>query len=286
MEKTCYTINDLPRFSPWPARLLGLGRWEQRCKTPQEIHREYELEKWGPLLARIQGAKREVSLEEVDGWVLNDIPVSLRSIGRKLELLSAVETHHRYKDLVQDVLGSYLPASALVELGAGYGSVILSLAKRESFAGMRIIAGEYIASGLELIRRLAQTQGLEIEAGYCDLASPIVTDLAIPENALIFTSYAACYVPKLKADFVEALSAFRPLAVVLIEPCYEHCDSNTLLGLMRRRYIEVNDYNTNWVTLLHDQQQRGLITILEERPAVFGMNPLLAASIVAWAPQD
>ena len=70
-----------------------------------------------------------------------------------------------------------------------------------------------------------------------------------------------------------------------LEPRYEQCDRHTLLGHLRRRYIQVNDYNTNLVALLHDQQDRGLIRILEERPTVFGMNPLLAASVIAWIPQ-
>jgi hypothetical protein len=54
---------------------------------------------------------------------------------------------------------------------------------------------------------------------------------------------------------------------------------------MRQRYIEVNDYNTNLVTLLREHQKRGLIKIIEERPAVFGLNALLAASLLVWAPQ-
>jgi hypothetical protein len=72
--------------------------------------------------------------------------------------------------------------------------------------------------------------------------------------------------------------------VINVEPCYEHCEGKTLLGLMRRRYIEVNDYNTNLVTVLREQRDRGVIDILEELPAVFGSNPLLAASVIVWRP--
>ena len=45
--------------------------------------------------------------------------------------------------------------------------------------------------------------------------------------------------------------------MIHIEPCYEHCEGKTLLGLMRRRYIQVNDYNTNLVTVLREQSERG-----------------------------
>lgn len=281
-----YTIDDLPRFSPWPARLLGLEPWEQRHKTPEEILREYEDEKWGPLLERLRAAEREIAIEEVDGWAREGSTASLCSIGERLELLSPREAHARYLNLVEDVLKEFLPASALVELGAGYGSIILALATRGPFAQMRVMAAEYAPSGVELLRCIAKGQRLEIEVGHCDFASSWVADMTIPQGALIFTSFATPYVPRLSPDFVKALCTYRPQAVVHLEPCYEHCNSQALLGLLRRRYIQVNDYNTNLVTLLHDQQERGLIRILEERPTVFGMNPLLAASVIAWIPQD
>jgi hypothetical protein len=224
-------------------------------------------------------------IDEINDWVLKDVPACLCSIEGSLELLSAKEAHQRYIDLVENVLTPYLPASALVELGAGYGNIILALGKRQPLAEMRIIAGEYTASGVELIERLARAEGVKIEVGHCDFALPTIADFFIPENAVIFTSYATPCVPKLPTEFVTALSAYRPQAVVNIEPCYEYCDTKSLLGLMRRRYIEVNDYNTNLLTLLYDRRQEGLIRILEERPCVFGSNPLLAASVIVWAPE-
>ena len=73
-----------------------------------------------------------------------------------------------------------------------------------------------------------------------------------------------------------------PARLLGFEPCYEHCNAMTLLGLMRRRYIEMNDYNMNLATLLHARQKQGEISILREEAAVFGSNPLLACSIIIW----
>src|SRR5208283_5307895 len=161
-----------------------------------------------------------------------------------LKLMSAGESRRRYMELVAGALAPHAPASAIVELGAGYGRMLLNLARKQPFKGMKVMAGEFTASGVHLLQRLASAQGIEITAAGCDLASARLTDFAIPPDAIIFTSYATHYVPKLSASFVEALSAFRPRVVVHFEPCYEHCDGRTLIGLMRRRYIEVNDYNT------------------------------------------
>ena len=279
-----YTLDDLPRFSPWPARLLGLEPWEPKCKTAQEVTREYEVEKWGPLLAKVRQAQQPISLAQVDEWHLGNLPPALCSINGQLDMLPPQEAHQQYLNIIEGVLKQYLPTSALIELGAGYGSIILGLAETESFRQTRLLAGEYTASGMELIHTLAKAQSLAIETAYCDFAWPTVTELSIPAGAILFTSFATHYVPKLSPDFINQLTQFQPRIVAHFEPCYEHCDSTTLLGLMRRRYIEVNDYNRNLATLLYEQQQQGRIKILEERPAVFGTNSLLAASIIVWQP--
>lgn len=285
MGKSSFSIDDLPRFSPWPARLLGLEPWQQRYKTAQEVTREFEHEKWGALLKKHQEADHVVSVDEVDGWFFKDSAAGLHSIDGHLELITAKEAHERYLDLIEEMLKKHLPASALVELGCGYGSIILGLAKRTPFRDMRFIAGEFTASGLALVKRLAAAQGVTITTGHWDFTLDENTALNIPEGSIIFTSFATPYIPTLSANFVSALSTRRPKAIIHIEPCYEHCDGNTLIGLMRRRYIEVNDYNTNLITLLHSEQELGRIVILEEVPAVFGSNPLLAASVLVWRPQ-
>ncbi len=284
-DEVKYTINDLPRFSPWPARLLGLEEWYQRLRTSEDTLREYDQDKWGNLLARLRDNDDQISISEIDRMNFGDDSPVLYSSANDFELRSIMEVQKRYLDLIADALLVYLPASALVELGAGYGSVLLALAQRDRFAGLPLIAGEYTKTGLQLIEKLALAQNLEVTTGYCDFSARRVTDLAIPKDALIYTSYATSCVSELGEELIRSLAAFQPKAVVHVEPCYEHCDHSTVLGLMRRRYIEVNDYNTNMIDLLHDQQALGRVKILREDPAVFGMNPLFAASIVIWVPQ-
>lgn len=277
-------LNVLPRFSPWPARLLGIEPWRKHFKTPSEVTREYEGEKWGPLLQAMGELGRRPSIEEADRWFFRDSPSCLCCIGEEVRELARSEAHALYLRTVADSLTPYLPASALVEMGAGYGSVILGLARQEPFRRMRLVAGEYTPSGVKLLRLLAAAQSLDLSAGNCDFRSSQLTEVEVPAGAIIFTSFATHYVPKLLPDFLEALCARKPAAVVHFEPCYEHCDLQTLMGLLRRRYIEVNDYNTNLVTLLHEYRGRGRIEILKEQPAVFGIHPFLAASAITWRP--
>jgi hypothetical protein len=163
--------------------------------------------------------------------------------------------------------------------------VLLNLAQRPEFAHSRFFAGEYTANGVELIRLLAQAEGIEVKCGHCDFANVPLCDFQFPEGALVFTSYATPYVRQLQPSFISQLLAHRPKAVIHFEPCFEHCDPGTLAGLMRRRYIEVNGYNVNLVSLLRQQERAGQIQIIEERPAVMGINPLLAVSVVSWVPR-
>ena len=278
------TLDELPAHTPWVARLLGAATWPQKTKTREEVLREFEGEKWGPYLERARQTSEPVTVEDVDGWMFGDLPRSPISDGDRLELVSPLEARMRYLTWVESVLRPYLRGS-VVELGCGYGSLLLALARRPALEGRRLTGGELTESGLALLRILAKNANIAVTAGRCDLSATPVTALAVEPESLVFTSYAAFYQPEVHVSFVDALLALRPRVVVHIEPCYEHCAQTSLLGLLRRRYIEVNDYNRNLATLLRSEEARGKLSVVEERKAEFGMNPLLAASVIAWAPR-
>ncbi len=238
------------------------------------------------MLVRLDESPWPLRLSDLDAIMQGGEELVLFSEGPDLFETTARDAHSRYRDFVAQTLKPYLGASAIVELGAGYGSVILNLARRPEFSGVQAYGLDLTSAGAELVSRMSAAEGVDVGSGLCDLLAAEITNTPIPEGALLFTSYAAHYEPRHVETFVKALTSLRPKAVVLIEPCYEHCDETTLLGLLRRRYIEVNDYNTNLVTLLHEQSEAGLVRILDERKAAFGPNPLLAASVIVWEPAD
>ncbi|HEX2721391.1 MAG TPA: hypothetical protein VHM24_00635 [Gemmatimonadaceae bacterium] len=280
-------LDDLPKFSPWPARLMGLAPWEPRVKTPAEIEREFGMEKWGGLLERFR-ATPGAGLADVDSWAAGSAP-ALASVGEHLVLMTPEESHSAYLAYVANALQPYSGGTALVELGCGYGSVILGLARRAEFAvslaNVPLFAADYTLTGPELAAAIAGREGIPLTAGRCDLTTSPATHLAVPEGAVVYTAYAAQYIEPVTTALIEGITALRPKAVVHVEPVYEHCDDSTLLGLMRQRYIQANGYNRNLVTILHDHEARGAIEILGESPAAFGPNPLLAASVIAWSPR-
>ena len=278
------SLDDLPKFSKWPARLLGIDHWETKEKTEHEIEREFGKEKWGVLLERFNqnpGSR----LEDVDKWASGSTETTLASVDQHIVEMSAEESHEAYIAYIENALVPHLPASALVELGCGYGSVILGLSRKVSFQDIPYYAADFTETGPELAGKIAAAEGVKIETGRANLKSNPVTDLRIPEGAVIYTAYAAQYVEPLTAEFVQGLIALRPKAVVHVEPVYEHCDPQTLLGLLRQRYIQANGYNRNLSTILHDHEAQGSLEIIQESVPGFGPNPLLAASVIAWKPR-
>jgi hypothetical protein len=286
MSDVSVGLDDLPRYSAWPARLLGLEPWQPKRKTRDEVLREFDREKWGSLLDQAQRASTPPTLEDVVLWSLEGIPPSLVSVGDRWEVLSAAESRTRYIEVVASELRKYAPASALLELGAGFGSVLFALARQEPFSKMSICGGELTESGRALLALIAKGAGLDWTLGLSDLGAARVLDVAVPEQAIVFTSYAVHYLQEVTGELFAALASLKPRVVVHFEPCFEHCDETSLLGLLRRRYIEVNDYNRNFVHALLAEERKGTLRVIEQRPAVFGGNPLLAASVLAWEPRS
>lgn len=277
-------LDQLPRHSPWPARLLGAEAFAQRSKEPAEIEREYEREKWGGLLDRAAGHAGRLAVTDLDAWYYGpDQPIPSLFVGR-LWLIARDRAVAAYRAMIEQAVAAFLPAPAVAELGAGYGGSLIRMAQSPRFAGLPCFAGEYTPSGCELIRRVGRDQGLAVAVAACDLARAGATPWDLPPGALVYTAFAACYLTVMDDAFVEGLMALRPKAVIHIEPCYEHADPMSLLGLMQRRYIALNGYNTNLVDLLKRHQAAGRIRILREDAQVMAVNPFLPASVVVWTP--
>ena len=276
-----YTIDDLPAFSRWPARLLGIEPWQRQERTNDDLEREYGVEKWGALLTALKSNNPPKTTEEADAFFFSSAEETLCTFENEFRLTTMRDANRAFIELVLLTIEQYLPAAAVVELGTGYGSVLLKLAQKLK---VRMIGGEYSKSGVECLDILAKLQGLNIEAGLCDLTAKKFTDLMIPEKSLIFTSYTVTLQAEVTESFVENWLALKPKVVIHFEPFYEHAKETSMLGLLRRKYIEANHYNRNLMTMLRLFEAKGKLKVLEEKPCVLGSNALLPASVVVWRP--
>jgi hypothetical protein len=276
-------LEDLPKFTEWPKRLLALELLAVKYKTEKEVLREFNQDKWGQLLKQVR-AMNHPTLVDIELGLIDFYTLIPYYEGGKFYLANERQLLDMHLDLFADVLMPHVEgASCLVELGAGYGSKLLSIGQREGFSNLPLFAGEYTQNGRELISILAESLNMPITVGYCDFREMKIDGLNIPENALIFTSYAAHYVPELSKDFVGFLAKLNPRAVVHFEPCYEYYAMDSLHGMMCRRYMELNDYTRNLASIIEASHSRGEIS-LRTRKNVLGSNPFLPISIVEWAP--
>jgi len=281
-----YTINDLPKFSKWPARLLGIEPWEQKVKSKNEIDREYELESWGAYLKRIgdEGLNDEVTAHTLDNWQCESDTTILYSKNDEFFQDLFGNVYSEYVDVIKGYVNYFLPTEAVVELGCGYGSVILSIAEHLQSDEVTFLAAEYTPSGKELTKICAINQGIKIIVGHCNFMDEELTDLIIPDKSIVFTCVTACTLPKLPDVFIPAIRECNPKVVIHFEPIYAHHNRSTLIDMMRRRYVEANDYNRNLLNLLKENESKGRIRILIEDRAVIGINPLFPISVIAWEP--
>ena len=278
-------FNDLPKYSDWAKYILGNKQLEKKIeKTAKEVIREYEYEKWGKLLSLLKD-NPDLTLREIDSLFFEEEEEVLFYENGVFQLLPALSAYEIMCNWITSVLKQYCnDVSGLVELGAGYGAIILKLAKLHPFNKLPLFAAEYTDSGCELIKILAEKETVNIKVGYCDFREKLLQGFDIPEGSVIYTCYAAHYVPIYPDDFPDYFIKSNPKMVIHFEPIYEYYREDSLFDLMCRRYIELNDYNTNLVSVLYKQQKQGKIKILEERKNIMGSNPFLRASLIRWKP--
>lgn len=279
------SLNDLPKYSPWIHRLMGLSLWEKKEKNEIEILREFDDEKWGNLLKMYKDAQNTLKFKDVEKIVYGGSENNaICVLEKKIFKTSSISAFNKQYELIFNTLKNFLPTKTICEFGAGYGQVILNLAKEKEFGSCDFIAAEYTSSGVELLKCLSSVENLKIGCGFCDLSSSSITDISIPEQSLIYTSFSAMYVPMMNENFVKGFIKFKPKVVVHFEPILQHCENDTMLGSFQSRYIEQNGYNLNLLSILKEAEGRKEIIIHKEIAQVFAPNPLLPMSIIAWSP--
>jgi len=280
------SLNELPTYSHWAKDILSSKKFKTQYKTEEAVLREFDIEKWGELLRRLSKLSINLCVEEVDLKYLSGIfnETFPTVFNGDFYLATGREIFEFHLDLYQKTINPYInKSSCLVELGAGYGSKIFNLSERNGFSELPLYAGELTNNGCRLISLLADSMNKKINVGHCDFKTLTIDEIDIPEDAIIFTSYAVHYVPELSERFVDFFAKLKPLVVIHFEPCYEHHSPNDLYGMMCRKYIEINDYNRNIVSILKNSFVKNDISLKITKNKL-ASNPLLPISIIEWSP--
>jgi hypothetical protein len=275
-------LRDLPRWSRWPKRLLGLTSWHRPERTLEKVDQEYDKEQYARLLARYEQEAVKMSPDEMEDFNFSLPPEhpTCISLGDVLFEVPLVQARTKYYNLLIDTLRPYAhDGQTIVELGAGYGYNLWTLRKHLPFA--HFWGGEYSANAVRLGTLLYRDEP-RIEMfrfNYYDQATyRFLTKATQP--VVICTSHSLEQIPCAQ-PVIEALCQYRDVIhkVIHFEPAHQLYD-DSLLGQMRSRYTELNNYNADLVSQLKSRQE---IRIEDVKANVLGLNVLNPTSVITWS---
>jgi hypothetical protein len=275
-------LNDLPRVSPWPARVLGAESFQVGKRDTAKIAAEYDQDKWLKCLQAFRESGGSMNARQLRSYMYTTRPDEPRPavLGGRLVMAPVTYLLDAYDRILADAMAESIAGSrTVVELGASFGQVLWGLAQR--FPNRSYRGGEYSENAATLAKEL-YAKGPDIAVSRLNFYDDAYEVLERAEGPVtVFTSQAIEQIPS-AAHIIDVLAKYRDkiVSVFHLEPSYELYD-DSLLGLMRRRYIEINDYNRDLVGVLRG---RADVRILRIEPEVIGWNPFNALALIHWKP--
>ncbi len=277
-------VNELPKYSytrPWCERILGLSKFDNVSRNLAKIKSEYDADKYKECLEFYEKLSPKPSVEKVREFFDRGFdPKICVSVGHDLVIVSPKLAMSLGRELMfKTLLPEITDGDAVIELGSGFG-YNLHILKKKAKKNCEWIGGEYSKNAVDLGNKLAADSKSGVKLEIFDFYDPIYKVLDdIDRPMVIFTFHATEQVPNID-NLVKALRKYKKSikAVVHFEPLFESQD-DSLLGLMRRRYAELNDYNRNLQSVLKNAAD---VDIKILKPNVFGLMPFNPSSVVKW----
>lgn len=254
--------------NPWSKRLLGLEKWSM-TRDISQIEREYNQDKYGRLLSYNLTNVEEYIEKQMEGEKITQKNKYIFSLEEELFETDINMASTIYQSIIGKITQSYNP-HRICELGCGYGQNFSYLTK---FCA-EVYGGEYSKNAVKIGTQL----GLEInEFNYYNLDDYKI----IKKGSLVLTCHSVEQLPSAETMIQGLLENRHNIDMVVhFEPTFLS-DRSSLVGLLRNRYVELNNYNMDLVSLLFEQW-RNDIEVIEFRPDVVGLNPLNSTNIIVW----
>ena len=251
-------------------------------KNIKEVYREYEKEEWANLYEKIKKLNlKNISIRDIDR-IYNKFSKKTFFFNNGFFYFGNIKyILNKYNQIYAKTISRFLEKknNSIVELGAGYGSKIFNLYKNLKKKSI-FFAGEYSANGRKIMK-LINRKKIITKIFRCNFLDKQLLEL-IPKSSIIFTSYALHYIPMLKKNFYLYFKKINPKVIIHFEPLFEAHDNTEIYGKMCRNYIRCNDYCKNQLSYFKNLEKEKKIKILYFKKNIFGSNPLLPISILAW----
>jgi len=267
MRKTSWN-QYLSLENPWSKRLLGLEEWSI-TRDILQVEREYDRDKYGKLLSYNLTNVEEHIIKQMKGEEIDVNDKFVFSLNEELFETNVNMASRIYQSIISQVTKSYNP-QRICELGCGYGQNFSFLSNFCS----EIYGGEYSENAVKIANKL----GLEVNKfNYYNLDDYKI----IRKGSIVLTCHSVEQLPSAETMIQGLLENRDNIDMVIhFEPTFLS-SRNSLVGLLRNKYIEINNYNMDLASILCEQH-RDYVELREFRPDVIGLNPLNSTNIIVW----
>lgn len=265
-------------------KLIMYGELNNLKKTSANIIREFNSEKWKDL-KQILDSKPNCKLEDLelceDGEkeqyiFLNNshlmAPPNWLRESNKIDLIKSISNIKNNTSFEQ-----------IVEIGAGYGSKIISIMKSGRLPqNIKYSALDISENGLNICEEIAKRNNLIIKTINFDYLKGKFSELKLDKETIIFSCYGIHYKNKFTCrDILDFINA-GVKGGVHIEPCSDLLDDleDKLYAKLALKYITQNNYTLNIGKAFKEAEDKGLINLNIEKK-VSGLG-LLPAWIIKW----
>jgi hypothetical protein len=227
-------LNDMPEwvsfFGTIDKTLLGRPVQSYCEKNITNILREYDIEKWG-FLREYQLTSNTTILSDFDRE-FNGKTLSPLLLGDQYFVVDPSLYTHIVSDLLARVWFERSDGfPALIEVGCGYGSILLKVAKK-------IISNNALA----LIKHCALSEGLKIRAIKCDFSHEGVFYEQVQKSGFLFSFFSLCCSDIDSKQLAKNIFALNPLVCVFFEPLFNE-NPKTIIDIVTNFYVKHNKYN-------------------------------------------
>mgnify|MGYP001380756879 CR=1 FL=1 len=280
-------LDKISQYSDLPSILYDMTA-KVKYKSHQSIIREFEMEKWKSLISLSESPNTKIgdlsammhlasSLKPFlyDGSIYVDSPLSIsdKFTDCSIEILKDIYTKHE--------------CSSLIEVGAGYGRLLLPLIEAiERYKIEKILGLDLTESSGLILSNLSNGLGYNIESSVIDISGKNAVShdkklLSSAEKPLIFSCQTIMYTPKIDNDFLNLMNTWPDGIFCNIEPFY-HKNASHGLQKLQRNYIILNDYNRNLEKNLSYYADKGIIEILYSDDHLISENAFLPLKLYVW----
>ena len=234
-------------------------------KNKQNILREFDKEKYGDLLRKINN---KTTLKKCEELLNNNDNFKKYSYKKSLNI----------KKIIEKYIYKYSKGSqTLLELGCGYGSIGLYLLNSDKFKTKKFIFLDISNNGILILKKIAKNLNIKknkFKTGFVDIYNcKLDKKISVPKNSIIFTTSAMHYKKKHNRKFIDFFLDFGFKYLVLFEPIYEHNHKNKKIS----DYIKKNNYSQNLLTILKKENK---LQIVYEKKNIYYFHKLLPYSLI------